>query len=348
MHLSPEFGLTYREIEADGFNIDRRVEMLLSSDTGIGVAKSLGLGVIGFADAFAALVPDVVVVLGDRFEILACAQAAALLGIPVAHISGGEVTQGAIDDWIRHCVSKMSELHFVAAEVYRRRVIQLGEAPERVFNVGDPGLDNIKRLQLLSREQLLRELGVAEGAPLLLVTYHPATLGTLPPDEAMQELVDALESLPDATVVMTYPNADMGGRAMAQIGESYAARHPGRVFLFPSLGRLRYLSAMRACDALIGNSSSGIVEAPAMRKPAINIGPRQDGRLKATSIIDCGERRDDIVRAIREALSPVFAQVASATQSLYGDCDASTRIKEALKRWTRPVTLAKRFYDLPG
>lgn len=347
MHLMPEFGLTYRAIEADGVRIDRKVEVMVASDSPSGMAKSVGLGALGFADVFAELEPDIVVVLGDRFEILAVAQTAFLMGFPVAHISGGEVTEGAIDDAVRHAITKFSRYHFVAAEVYRRRVIQLGEEPDRVFNVGDPGLDNVARMQLMPRGDLVRELGLTDGTPYLLVTHHPVTLGKESVEEGMAALFEALDCFPDHQIVLTKSNADAGGRLSNQLVDSYSNARSGRAFAFTSLGQLRYLSAMRYCAAVVGNSSSGIVEAPAMRRPTVNIGTRQDGRLKASSIIDCATGATDIRSAIERALSADFQAAVRETVSLYGQGDASTRIRELLKQVGVGRHLPKRFHDLP-
>ncbi len=346
MHLMPEFGSTWRAIEADGFTIDRKVEMMVSSDTPTGMAKSVGLGVLGFADVFESLAPDAVVVLGDRFEMLAVAQAAFISGHAVAHISGGEVTEGAIDDSIRHAITKLSRYHFVAAERYRERVIQLGEQPGNVFNVGDPGLDNIARLPLLDRAPLCEQLGLDASRPFYLVTFHPLTLGSDPIEPQMQAMLDALDEQPDHQVLITKPNADAGGRRLSAMVDDYARAHPGRVVASTSLGQLRYLSAMRHCAAVVGNSSSGIVEAPAMFRPTINIGPRQDGRLKATSIVDCVAERGSIREALRHIASDEFRSALPATLSLYGQCDASTRIRDILKSADLDRHLPKRFHDL--
>jgi len=345
MHLSPEFGLTVKDIEHDGFSIDERVESQLSSDSRVGMAKSLGIGTMSMSQALGRLQPDIVVVLGDRYEILAAAQAAALLGIPVAHISGGEVTAGAVDDWIRHCVTKSSWWHFVAAEPYRRRVIQLGEAPERVFNVGDPGLDAIKRLTPLDRTVLEGTLQMTLRSPLLLVTYHPATLSAIAPAVAFGRLLEALDRFPDATIVMTKPNADAGGRELAAAATLWSQSRPNSG-CFASLGHQGYLSVMRLADAVIGNSSSGIVEAPPLKVPTVNVGPRQDGRLKATSIVDCPEDVEAIAGAIATVLSSTFRKGLPDTRSLYGDCDASTAIKQVLATEPLPTTLAKTFHDV--
>lgn len=344
MHLSPEFGLTHKRIEADGFSIDEKVEMLLSSDTPVGVAKSIGLGVIGFADALERLKPDVLVVLGDRYEILSAAQAALVARIPVAHIHGGETTEGAIDESIRHAITKMANLHFVAAEPYRKRVIQMGEQPDTVFNVGSPGLDNIARLQLLSRDRLEQELGCSLGELSFLVTYHPATLGATSPRHAMQELLQALDRFPRAQIIFTKPNSDTGGRVIGQMIDEYAQGNKGRVAVFMSMGQLRYLSALQYVDAVIGNSSSGIIEAPALKIPTVNIGERQTGRLKARSIVDCNETTEAIVAAINMALSPAFKDEARRGVSLYGVGKSSILIKDCLKQANLKVI--KRFNDL--
>ncbi|CAG1015729.1 UDP-N-acetylglucosamine 2-epimerase [Geobacter sp.] len=344
MHLSPEFGLTYRTIEDDGFTIDAKVEMLLSSDTPVGIAKSIGLGVIGFADALERLKPDTMVVLGDRYEILAAAQAALVARIPVAHIHGGETTEGAIDESIRHAVTKMSQLHFVAAEPYRKRVIQLGEHPDTVFNVGAVGVENIKRLQLLDKPQLEQSISFELGNTYFLVTYHPATLGTIEPSAAMQALLDALDRFPDAKIIFTKPNSDTDGRMLGQMIDEYADYHKGRVAVFTSMGQIRYLSALQLADAVIGNSSSGIIEAPACKTPTVNIGDRQSGRLKADSIVDCLETKESIVAAINKVLSPSFREGIKQGVSLYGYGESASHIKDHLKQANLSST--KHFYDL--
>lgn len=345
MHLAPEFGMTVDEIRRDGFAIADSVETQLSSDSRAGMAKSLGLGVVSMTDALRRLAPDIVVVLGDRYEILAAAQAAALLGLPVAHISGGEVTEGAVDDWIRHSVTKAAWWHFVAAEPYRRRVIQLGEDPARVFNVGDTGLDAVNRLDPLPREALAAELGLALAAPFFLATYHPATLGALAPAAAFGEMLAALDRFPEACVVLTRPNADAGGRELAAMAEDWAMRNAGRARCVASLGQRRYLSLMRLADLVIGNSSSGIVEAPPLKVATVNVGSRQKGRLYARSILHCGETADEIAAAIVEALSAPFRAGLGDTVSLYGDCNASDAIHAKLASVDLPGVLAKTFHD---
>ena len=345
MHLSPDFGLTVRDIEQDGFPIAGRVEMLLASDTPVGIAKSMGVGTIGFADAFQRLGPDVVVLLGDRFEVLAAAQAAMVARIPIAHIHGGESTFGLIDEAIRHAVTKMAQLHFVAAEPYGRRVIQMGEQPDRVFVHGTPGLDHLSRTDWMSREELSASLGVQLRSPLFLATYHPVTLEENP-TAGMQALLGALEAFPEASVVITYPNADTGGRALFELVEGLAARHPDRVAAVVSLGQRRYLSAMRLADVVIGNSSSGLTEAPALRRPTVNLGDRQAGRLKADSVIDCAERVDDVVAAIRRALSPEMKRVLDGLTPVYGESGASEKIAQTLKTLPLGGLIKKRFHDL--
>ncbi|NTV49360.1 MAG: UDP-N-acetylglucosamine 2-epimerase (hydrolyzing) [Geobacteraceae bacterium] len=344
MHLSPEFGLTYRTIEEDGFIIDAKVEMLLSSDTPVGIAKSIGLGVIGFADALDRLKPDVIVVLGDRYEILAATQAALVARVPIAHIHGGETTEGAIDESVRHAITKMSHLHFVAAEPYRTRVIQLGEHPNTVFNVGALGIENLQRLQLLDRSQLEQSLNFELGTSCFLVTYHPATLGAVEPATAMQALLNALDQFPDTKIIFTKPNSDTDGRILIQMIDEYALLNKGRVAVFTSMGQVRYLSALRLVDAIIGNSSSGIIEAPACNIPTVNIGDRQSGRLKAGSIIDCQETTESIVTAINKALSSHFREGVELGVSLYGYGESALQIKDQLKYVNLSST--KRFYDL--
>ena len=345
MHLVPEFGMTVDEIVSDGFSVSERVESQLASDTPSGTVKSLGLGVIGCTDSLVRLAPDVLVLLGDRYEVFAAAISASFLGIPVAHISGGEVTEGAVDDWIRHAITKSSWWHFVAAEPYRRRVVQLGESPERVFCVGDPGLDSVDRLAQLDRKTLEEYFGLKFALRLFLVTYHPATLGDRDPEAAFAALLKALDHFDGATVILTRPNADAGGRALAMMADAWAERNTGRARCVVSLGQERYLSLMRHADAVIGNSSSGIVEAPALKVPTVNVGPRQDGRLRATSIIDCCETYEAIVTAIGTVLCQNFRDHLPDTVSAYGDAGASARIAEYLLMLPLPDRLRKVFHD---
>lgn len=345
MHLSPAHGFTVQQIEQDGFAIAAKVEMLLSTDTPVGVAKSLGLGVIGFADAFERLSPDVVVLLGDRFEILAAAQAAMIARIPIAHVHGGETTEGAFDEAIRHSITKMAQLHFVAAEPYRRRVIRMGESPERVFTVGSPGLDQLSRLSFLAQADLARDLAHPLASPLFLVTYHPVTLDAASPAAGFGALLDALDAFPEATLLFTKPNADPRAHAVAQMIEAYASQHPGRVVVSPSLGTQRYLSAMRLAAVVVGNSSSGLTEAPALGKATVNIGDRQRGRLRASSVIDAPEQAPAIEQAIRRALSPAFQASLSDVVSPYGGPGASARIVQHLRHASLESIVMKSFHD---
>lgn len=340
MHLSPEFGMTYQQIEADGFVITEKVEMLLSSNTGVGTAKSIGLGVIGFADALERMQPDVLVVLGDRFEALAVAQAAMVLRIPIAHIHGGEITEGAYDDAIRHCITKLSFLHFTSAEAHRNRVIQLGESPARVFNVGAVGLDHLKRSELMSIEELGESLNFRLKQPYFLVTYHSVTLASERTKETFLSLLDAIDEFPDFQVILTYPNADDGGREIIPLLEGYASNQPSRALAIPSLGQLRYLSAVKHSVAVIGNSSSGIIEVPSFKVPTVNIGERQLGRLAAESVISCAPNTDSISKAISEAIKGDYGQVVNP----YGKGQASKAILDILI--STDLSSMKRFYDI--
>ena len=345
-HLSPEFGLTYQIIENDGFPISAIVEMLLSSDTAVGLTKSLGLGVIGFADALANLEPDILLLLGDRYEILAAAQAAMIARIPIAHLHGGESTEGAIDEAIRHAITKMAHIHFVGAEAYRRRVIQLGEAPDRVYNFGAVQLDNIEKLNLLNKEEFEKSIEFKLGRINFLVTYHPVTLSQTSPDHAVMALLDALDQFPDAHIIFTGQNSDADGRIIGKLMSDYVARHPEKAKFYTNLGQLRYLSAIKYVDAVIGNSSSGLSEAPAMKKPTINIGNRQKGRLKAESVLDCQELKESIVYAIQTALSTDFQKKLPGIKSIYGMGNVAPRIKNVLKTISLKKVLFKKFYDL--
>lgn len=343
MHLSPEFGLTYKVIEADGFTIDAKVEMLLSSDTPVGIAKSMGMGVIGFADALDSLRPDILVLLGDRYEILAAAQAAMVARIPIAHIAGGDVTEGAFDEAIRHSIAKMAHLHFVTNEASARRVRQLGENPEHIFNVGSPGLDYIKRTKLLGRSELEEALNFKFREKNLLVTFHPVTLEAQPAEKQFQELLMALDSMGENIgIIFTKPNSDTDGRAIIRLMDSYVAAH-SNAKAYTSLGQVRYLSAMSQADAVVGNSSSGLYEAPSFKIPTVNIGDRQKGRLQAISVINCMQEAGAIESALRQALS----LDCSGAINPYGDGNSSIRIKERLKQIIEPSALLKKhFFDL--
>lgn len=346
MHLSPEFGLTYREIERDGFKIDRKVEMLTSSDTSVGIAKSMGLGMIGFADALNELKPDLIVVLGDRFEIFAAVSAALVARIPVAHLHGGETTEGAFDEALRHSITKMSHLHFVAAEEYRQRVIQLGEQPERVFLVGGLGIDNIKQLKLLDRTAIEESLDFKLGPKNLLITFHPVTLENQSSDQQMSELLAALDRLGEDThLIFTMPNADNGGRVLIGMVEEFVATHIN-ARAYTSLGQLRFLSCVKLVDGVVGNSSSGLVEAPSLQTGTVNIGDRQRGRLKAQSVIDCTPQSQAILDAIGKLYSTPYRQTLSSVVNPYGNGGASAKIVQTLRSQGLIDLLKKSFYNL--
>lgn len=346
MHLSPEFGLTYQEIVNDGFEIDDRVEMLLASDTAIGITKSMGLGLIGFADVFERLKPNIVVLLGDRYEIMVAAQAAMIAKIPIAHLHGGESTEGAVDEAIRHSITKMSHLHFVSAETYRNRVIQLGEHPDRVFNVGAIGLDNIRSLDLLSREKFEASIDFKLGRVNFLVTYHPLTLSHRGSKELTQELLNALDHFKHANIIFTKPNSDADGRVIGQMIDAYTHTHSERTVTFTSLGKLRYLSALKYVDVVIGNSSSGIIEVPMFRIPTVDIGNRQKGRMKGSTVIETAEQSEAIIHSINKALDPNFLKSnVQQSNSIYGDGMTALRVKQCLKEFNLQGILYKQFYD---
>jgi GDP/UDP-N,N'-diacetylbacillosamine 2-epimerase (hydrolysing) len=348
MHLSPEFGLTYREIEADGFKIDRKVEMLLSADTPSSISKSMGLAMIGFADALEQLKSDLVLVLGDRYEIFAAAAAAMIAKIPIAHLHGGETTEGAFDEAIRHSITKMAHLHFVAAEDYRQRVIQLGEHPDRVFLVGGLGIENIMRLPLLNRQELEQALDFPLGKRNLLVTFHPVTLEQETSVPQMQGLLQALTLQQDTHLIFTMPNADTDGRVLFKMIEDYVKEQPETRKAFTSLGQLRYLSCLRHVNAVVGNSSSGLAEAPSFRIGTINIGDRQRGRLKAKSVIDCEPNQQSIQKAFERLYSIAFQEKLAFVQNPYGEGGASEKIVKVLEKLPFEDILKKQFYDLPS
>ena len=345
-HLAPRFGETWREIEADGFSIDERVDIGIENDTPVAIAHAMGRGIPALAEAFGTLQPDLVVLLGDRYEILAAAQAATLLRLPVAHIHGGELTEGALDDCMRHAITKLAHLHFTAAAAYRRRVIQLGEDPARVFNVGALGLEAVRRLRPMTRDQLADSLGIALGTPLLLVTYHPETAGARPAAGGVRALADALSCFPEACIVFTGVNADPENQAVSKRILEFVEAHPESARYHASLGQRRYLSLMSHADAVVGNSSSGIIEAPAMGVPTVNIGNRQKGRLRSPSVIDCGEAASEIRQAISQALSPESRKTAEQKVSAYDSGDTAIRIHEKLRDTDLSGITAKHFHDL--
>ena len=345
MHLSPEFGLTYQQIEKDGFKIDKKIEMLLSSDTPVGISKSMGLGMIGFGVAYADLKPDIVVLLGDRFEIFSAAASAMIARIPIAHLHGGETTEGAFDEAIRHSITKMSHLHFTAAEEYRKRVLQLGESPDRVFNVGGMGIDNIKKLKFMSRKEFEDSINFKLGPKNLLITFHPVTLEYATAGGQFQNLLNAIDELQDTKFIFTKPNADTDGRVIIKMIDDYVSGNRQRTIAFESLGQLRYLSALKFVDACVGNSSSGLAEAPTFKIGTINIGDRQRGRLKAGSVIDCGQDKESIQTAIRKLYSTEFKGKLKNVKNPYGEGGAAEKIKKILKEVDLTDILKKRFYD---
>lgn len=344
MHLSPEFGLTWQQIEKDGFSIDEKIEILLSSDSAVGTAKSMGLGVLGFADALTRLKPDLLVILGDRFEALAAAQTAMILRIPVFHLHGGEITEGAYDDAIRHAITKLSYLHGTSTLEYRNRVIQLGEDPARVENIGAVGLDHLKRGSFMTVKELAESLKFPLSKPYFLVTYHPVTLSNEPPADSFKALLEALDEFADHQVIITYPNADDGGRQIIPLLEEYARKHIDRVVAIPSLGQVRYLSAVKHAVAVIGNSSSGIIEVPAFDVPTVNIGDRQKGRLAAKSVLNCQAEKSDIINSIQQAVHRTYKIADEVIDNPYGQGDASARIINMIK--SMQFIPNKTFYDL--
>jgi len=346
MHLAPEFGETWRQIESDGFPISAKVAMLLSSDTACGVAMSTGVGLMGCARELERLRPDLAVVLGDRFETFAAVTACLFLGIPVVHFHGGEATFGAFDDSLRHSITKMAHLHFTATEEYRRRVVQLGEDPGRVFRVGALGLDAIEEARMMDRGEFEESIGFRLMERNAVVTFHPETVGDASPGRQFNELLRALEKFPDLGIIFTYPNADTGGRDLIRQLEEYVARKRERACGFPSLGRDRYFSALRHCDLVIGNSSSGIIEAPAFQIPTVNIGSRQEGRVRGDSVIDIPARPGEIVEAIGKALSPEFREIAAKATNPYGTPGAAGRAFGILKEFDLRGITKKRFHNI--
>lgn len=348
MHLSPEFGMTYKEIEEDGFEINAKVEMLLSSDSPAGISKSIGLGVIGFADEFQRADLDMLILLGDRYEALSAAISAMVMRIPIAHLHGGELTEGAIDEGIRHSITKMSYLHFTSTEEYRRRVIQLGENPERVFCVGAIGVENIKKINLMTKEELERSIHFEIDENTVIVTYHPVTLENNTVEEQFLNLLEVLDRNPKIRMIFTKANADTNGRIVNELIDKYAAQNSERACAFMSLGQKRYLSALKYCRIVIGNSSSGIIEAPSFGKPIINIGDRQKGRICADSVINCGYTQQEIQRAMETALTEEFENKARNCRNPYEKENTAANIISVIKDYllNDKIKLKKGFYDI--
>lgn len=345
MHLSPEYGMTVREIEADGFRVDRRVEMLLSSDSPVGTAKSVGLAAIGYADALDSLRPDLIVILGDRYEMLPAAQTALIFGIPVAHLYGGDITEGAYDDAIRHAITKLSHLHFTATEESRRRVVQMGEDPGCVFHAGSLGVDNILRVPRMTLAELEADLGFALGEGYLLVTFHPATMEQSAAAAQTRALLDALDAT-GRRILFTMPNSDTGSRDVAALIRDYAAARPDRAVAVDSLGRRRYFSAVSHAAAVVGNSSSGLMEVPSLGVPTLNIGSRQAGRTRGTSVTDCDATAAGIAAGLARVLTPEARRIASTAPNPYHRPDTLDLIYRTIATHPLDGLTSKRFHTL--
>ena len=348
MHLSPEFGLTYKQIEKDGFTIDYKVETLLSSDTGSGIAKSIGLGVSGMADAFSVLDPDIIILLGDRFEILAAAIAAMSLRIPMAHCHGGEVTEGVIDESIRHSITKMAHLHFTSTEKFKKRVIQLGEQPSSVYCFGAFGIENINRTKFLGRQDIEQKFNFLFSSKNYIVTFHPETLEKDSSKFQFNQILLAIEEIINekTLIIFTMPNADNDGRIIIDMINQFVKIHPLNTTAITSMGQTNYLSTLNYINAVIGNSSSGIIEAPSFKIPTINIGDRQRGRIMAKSVINCSIDKNEITYAINKANSKEFKNKIRKMQNPYGTANVSAKVVKILKKVDTKKLLKKSFYDL--
>lgn len=346
-HLSSEFGRTYKIIERDGFNINEKVSLDLSDDTNAGIIKSVGLGMPGFSDAFGRLKPDLVLVLGDRFEIFSAAAAAYLYRIPIAHLHGGELTEGSLDDGLRHAITKLSTLHFCSTLEYRNRIIQMGEDPKRVFNVGAIGIDNIRSTKLLDKDSLEKELRFSFGQKTVLVTLYPSTAEADAVGFEFKELLAALDTFEGLRVVFTRPGADIGASVISRLIDEYVSLRPGKAVAFINLGQLKYLSLINYVDAVVGNSSSGIIEVPSLFKPTVNIGNRQKGRLAAKSVINCKPLRGSISEALNRAFSPGFKLVCKNVKNPYGNGRTAEKIHRILKnRLKTQLNTSKVFYNV--
>lgn len=347
MHLSPEFGETYKVIEKDGFKINKKVEMLLSSDTPIGISKSMGVATIGFAEALDELKPDLILVLGDRFEIFSACSVAMIARIPIAHCHGGESTEGLIDEPIRHSITKMSHIHFPSTESYRKRIIQLGENPENVFNVGALGIENINKLSLLNKAEFEKSINFKLDKKVhCLVTFHPVTLERSTSEEQVNQLLEALDNLKDTKFIFTKANSDTYGRIINKKLEEFVENNPEKAVLFTSLGQLRYLSALKHVDIVVGNSSSGLLEVPSFKKATINIGDRQKGRIQAESVINCEPKQENITQAIAEALSKEFKSMLQDVKNPYEQPSPSKSILSIIKSKNLENLIKKKFHDI--
>tara|TARA_Y100000591_G_C21853552_1_gene713340 strand:+ start:1505 stop:2683 length:1179 start_codon:yes stop_codon:yes gene_type:complete len=345
MHLSPEFGLTYKEIENDGFKIDKKIEMLMSSDSPIGISKAMGLAQISFSEALDELSPDIVVILGDRFEMLAIASVAMILGVVIAHIGGGQLTLGAVDESFRHAITKMSSLHFTSTEDYKNRVIQLGESSDKVFNVGSLGAENCFNTKLLSKSKLEKILGFKFLKRNLLITFHPETLNVKPSKELFFELLESLRELPDTKLIFTKANADADGRIINQMIDEFVLKNKNAVG-FNSLGRVNYLSCLQFVDAIVGNSSSGIIEAPSFKIATINIGDRQKGRVRALQTFDIQINKDEIIDIISKIYRPEFKRNLSDVINPYAKENTSSLILDEIKSADLKRIRVKLFHDI--
>lgn len=347
MHLSPEFGMTYKEIENDGFKIDKKVEMMLSSDTATGTVKSMGLALIGFADALEDLKPDLAVILGDRYEMLAAAEACLINKVPIAHIAGGAISEGAYDDAIRHSITKMSHLHFTETDEYRKRVIQLGEHPDRVWSTGALGVNNIRNEQIMPLSELESSLDFHLGEKFLLITFHPVTMENATAAEQCENLLTALSEVNrEYQLLFTLPNSDTDGRVIIQKIKDYVSKNSDRAFAITSLGKRRYYSALKYTTAVIGNSSSGLVEAPSFHIPTLNIGNRQQGRTRGESVIDVVATYEGIREGLNKALSTDFINRAKNAHNPYEKENTLLEIFNTIKTYPLDGLIKKHFYDL--
>mgnify|MGYP001021840459 CR=1 FL=1 len=347
MHLSPEYGLTYQEIEKDGFSIDKKIDILLCSGNPTAVSKSMGLALISFSEYFEELKPNLLLVLGDRYETLAVCIAAMNARIPIAHLHGGEITEGLIDEAIRHSITKMSYLHFTSTEEYKRRVIQLGENPGRVFNVGAVGIEAISQMKFMDLKEFEQSVDFEIKGKLALLTFHPVTLENDTAQKQFHHILQALDEFDDLQIIITKANADAGGAAINRMIDEYADKNRGKCRAFYSLGQERYLNAMNRCDFIIGNSSSGIIEAPSFKKPTINIGDRQKGRVQAKSVINCGPIKSEIVSAIKKAMSKDFLATLSDMENPYGNGNVSAKVISVINEYLKQeISLKKQFYDV--
>ena len=347
MHLSPEYGLTYKEIESDGFNINRKVEMMLSSDTRNGIVKSMGVGLLGFADALEEMKPDIAVILGDRYEMLAAAEACMIYNIPIAHIGGGDVTEGAFDDSIRHSITKLSYLHFASTDVARQRIIQMGEDPDRVFNFGGLGNDNIVNESIMKKEELEESLGFKLDKDFIVVTFHPVTMENNTAEMQIRFLLKAFEDyLKSFKIIFTMPNSDADSRIIADTINGFVMKHPKECIAEVSLGKRRYYSALKYCSAVVGNSSSGIYEAPSFHVPTLNIGDRQKGRLRGDSVVDVDATQDGIIRGLEKALSKEFREYVKTTQSPFEKPGTLDNMYNVLTQYPLTEIKGKVFYSL--